>query len=1048
MRRGFAALSLAIIIMAVFGVIGIGFYFLSNTQEVLSRSDLRGAQSFFTAEAGIGEAIAKYKYDNAGISLTDPEWYYGKDATSLSVAWSPYIANHELASVGSISMRVENVKIHEETDKVYFYAEGVIFEGSKEVSRFPVALCVKKSSGGITAELLGVGEVVIRKSDGSSLNILSEYGYRGGPALKKAFEIINADSSYDGSTVMLGPGVYAVPLSEEEISFRSKDKARYRFRSVYCGIVIKGRKVTLRAALGWGPHWVKIEGIVPLKAKVRPSMYRATILVSRNSSLSLENVWLSSPIDRNSLEGASWGWIRHLESTSLLVNGTNTSLSLRNCIIKNKNLVLYEGGVISGLLFLMPWSGNSELYMENCVLDGGNYLDYQSGWWPTTSIGIHVVKVTGLFSQFNASVKNSVIIDHSIGIWHIGFWGGGFKAENCLFYNNGIDVLGNATLVNPVREEPKFKSYYSSKTGKNEIIEWFRHWDSYVPDENSPLDEKNIGLTSSYWKETIPVPKGGEIVLLLKKGNSYSVEYFYDADSLFDEISSYYSANPDGSAIAIFGRSFWYLKRRHEFSGIKHFQMLSVWGAAFTPFFVFSPAVWEESSSDSGVISFSNSYEVKISGFYFGLSGGKEGDEEKAFISFKDSTSLDMTDCVFKRIYGGMGRLIYLAFDGCSDVHIYNNVFDHEYRKVVADPAGKPSFSESFYLNGVGISVANSNVDAKCNLFWGESVSWDYNYSLEPSQEENFYKDGDGRVIKSIFNPLSYRLILSDSNPFIESGPDGGDIGLRTLLYPYIRAFEGSVGKSMRLENEMEFISETDLSDLLNTMKTGESLVLGQGGYSFENLLSLSKDGEGLLGMWGPYYTQVKSSGIISISGRGSILYGIGFNIASDLSGNAVLTVSGNSFVFKDLFVRLGDEDFIYGYGVKVDASNGLLKNVYINGGFLNAGRWEPECDYGIYISSGDITLDHVNSVKHREIGIKWSGEIYGCNSYSNDKDYQPESGEPTNISVHPENEDDSKYNWVCFPIDSLCCWWNNNADARTGSYRGVDWANLPIVPK
>lgn len=1047
MRRGFAALSLALIIMAVFGIVGVGFYFLSNAQEVLSRSDLRGAQSFFTAEAGIGEAIAKYKSDNNGISLTNPVWYYGKDATSLSISWSPYISDHELASVGGVSMRVENVKIYEESDKVYFYSEGVIFEGDKEASRFPVALCLKKTSGGISAELVGVGEVIIRKSDGSTVNILSKYGYRGGPALKKAFDLINADSSYDNSTVILGPGVYMVPLSEKEISFKGKSKTSY-FKRVYCGVEIMGRNITLRSALGWGPHWVKIEGIAPLKTKVNPSPYRTTILVNQDAGLTLEGVWLSPPIDRSEIEGSLWGWVKHLESSAVLINGTNTSLTMRNCIVKNRDLVRYEGSLLSGVLFLMPWEGSSELTMESCILDGGNYLDYESGWWPTTSMGIHVVKLAGWFSQFNATVKDSAIINHNVGIWHVGFIGSGsFEAENCLFWNNDSDVIGTADLVDPVKEDPRFKSYYSLTVHESKAIEWFRHWDSYVPDENSPLDEKGIGLTSSYWEGTIPVPKGGEIALLLRSGDSYSVKYLHDVDSLFDEISNYYSANPDGSAIAVFGRGFWYLRRKHELTGIKHFQMLSAWGAIFTPLFVFSPIVWEEASSDNGILGFSESYEIKISGFYFGISGGKEGSEEKAFMSFRNSTSVDITDCVFKRIYGGMGKVLFLRFNGCSEVHVYNDVFDHKYRKIVADSAGKPSFSESFDLNGVWVSLEDSSVDVKNNLLWGESTDWEYNFSVNPSQEDNFYEDGDGRVIKSVFNTLSYRLILSKSNPFIESGSDGGDIGLRIGLYPYVRAFKGVASKSMRLENEMEILSGSDLSELSGALKDGESLVLGQGEYSLGESLSLLNDGLGFLAMWGPYYTQISASSAILASGRGILLYGIGFNIASNLMGSAFLTLSGSDFVIKDIFVRLSG-DFIYGYGVRIEALSGLLKNVYLNGGFLSAGKWEPKSDYGVYILGGDILLDHVNSVKHKEVGIKWSGEIYGCNSYSNTENYQPESGESTNISAHPENDDDSKYNWVCFPLDSRCYWWNNSSEERTGSYRGIDWANLPVEPE
>jgi len=1040
MKKGVSILGFTLLIMLVLGVIGGGFAFLYNTQEVISRSELRGAQSFFAAEAAIKKSLAKYREDNPSISLSSPVWYYGRDALSLSLPWtnSSYLPDHDLASEGAITFRAERFKLYDGVNEVYFYAEGVLREGGKDASRFPIALRMNKSFAqeGIELELgLGVGEVLIKRG-GVIWKRLSNEGYRGGQALKRAFTLVGGGHDYE---IVLGPGVYMIPMR------RAGD---------YCfGLELEGNKtVVLRSARGLGPHWVKVVGILPYKSAGQPYMakYWTTILLRNGANLTIEDLWISPPIERGHLEGEVQS---DRDFSAILLDDVNTSLTLVNSILKNRDLVRYLGSSISGVRVLLKGRGVSDLSVRNCILDGGSFLNYETG---SRSYGIWASKLSNKSFTLNAIVERSVIIRHDVGLSNE-IPGSALVARESLFFGNATNSIGNVSQVNILQENPRFKTFYSFLKGEDDLIEWFRHWDAYVPDEGSILEEMGIGLTSLYWKRTVPVPKGGEIVLLLERGNSrYSISYFYDVDSAFNVLKDYYLLNPNGSSMLFFGRGLWYIKNQHDLTGIKKFHMVSAWGPLFTPIFVFLPSVWDSSSSTRAVLNFMNCDEVKINGFYFALSGGKATDGGKTFIHFYRSNSIEVTDCVFKRAYGGRGYLVEIKLEDCSDVNIYNNVFDHKYRKVVADSSGVPILYESEIVLTTGIQGIMGNFKVSGNLFWGESPQGGFNEEVRPQDEVNFIQDGDSRVINSPFNPLSYRLVLSNTNRFLEENFDGGDIGLRFDLYPYVRSFEGRTLSFVRLENPIEETEVSNLKLIVEKLEEGETLILGKGSYSMNDQTSVAQNGVALLGMWGPYYTKIKASSSLNFLGRGTLLYGLGFELYGNLSGGAFLSLEGENSVIKDISVTVKEISKFYKYGIKASFANGLLKNIYVNGGLLENGIWMAKCDYGIYIAGENVLIDHVNSLKHKITGVKWSQWIYGCNSYSYEggeippgyRAYDPNNVDITNLSVHPEGGNDSRYNWLCFSYFSPCYWWNNPGEANTGSYRGVDWANFPIKPR
>lgn len=1042
MRRAFSTLALALIIMVVLGVIGGGFVFLYNAQEAISRSELRGVQSFFAAEAGINEAVAKYRTDNPSFVLSEPTWYYGREAAYLSLPWtsSPYLPDHDLGQEGAISFRAEKIKLYDGQDEVCFYVEGVSKEGNKIASRFPLALRMKKSSQqgtGISVEAnLGVGEIVIKRG-GVIWKRLSDEGYRGGPALKRAFNLVGGE--HGDYEIVLGPGVYMVPMKRQ---------------GDYCSaLILEGNKsVILRSAKGFGPHWVKIMGLLPYKSSGNPlqATYWSTILIRNGARLIIEGVWISPPVEREYLEREVY---RNNDFSAILIDDTNTSLSIVNCIIKNRDLVKYHGNSISGARVLLASKGSSSLEIRDSVIDGGSFLDYYES--NSNSYGIRVSKLSNKDITFNALIDRTVIIRHNTALTNE-IQSGTFLVRGSLLWNNVSNASGNITFSDVVEGDPGFKRFYSFFKGSEEIIEWFRHWEAYVPKEGSLLDEKGIGLTSLYWRSTVPVPKGGEIILLTKRGNLFYVTYLYDLDSAFDAVKSYYALNSEGSAILLVGRGLWYISRKHEFIGVKNFMMISVWGSLFTPVLVFSPSVWEESSIDSGVLSFIGANEVKINGFYFALSGGRRIDPEKTFIRFYNSTSIDIEDCVFKRAYGGKGEIVEVRLEGCTDVNILNNVFDHTYRRVVADASGVPSLYTTETVTSTAIVGGLGNFMIRGNLFWGEGASGNHNGEITPTNEDSFFRDGRNQVIISPFTPLSYRPVLSNSNPFLESGFDGGDIGLRFDLYPYLRAFEGEVGVSIRLENPIEKMEGSTIEGYLNALKEGETLILGKGIYGSKGVISLSMNGLALLGMWGPYYTKLNATSNIKLLGTANLLYGLGIEVAANLNDEAVLLTSGSDFALKDIFIAIKENNKLYRYAIKSESIKGLIKNVQVNGGLLKDGKWEAKCDYGVSILSGNVILDHINCLKHKIIGVKWSGWVYGCNSYSYEGDsvpagykaYDPINVDTSNISIHPELGDDSKWNRVCFSYSSPCHWWNNMGERDTGSYRGIDWANLPLGPR
>ncbi|MCS7233866.1 MAG: pilus assembly PilX N-terminal domain-containing protein [Synergistetes bacterium] len=1019
---------MSLVILTVLAVIGGGFAFLYSSQQAVSRAEVRGSQSFFAAEAGINEAVSKYRLENPSFSLSNPKWFYGSEARSLLVSWTqPYLPDHNLFLDGLLAFRVENFKICEQGNEVYFYVEGVLKEGEKVASRFPLALKLTKTSipqgEGIGVEAsVGIGEVLIIKR-GEIWKRLSDDGYRGGQALERAFTLVGGGKDYE---IVLGPGVYVVPMK------RAGD---------YCyGIDVEGNKsIILRSAKGWGPQWVKVVGIIPYKAssQITDANYWSTIRIRNGAELTIRDIWLSPPLERINLEKEVH---RNKDISAVLVDDINTRLVLQNCIVKNRDLVAYMGSSLSSVKVILRSKGLSELEISNSIFDAGNFLDYKTG---STSYAVSILKVSDKDAAFNGRINSSVFLNHNTAIVN-GVSNGFLIVENSLFWRNMHKTSGLVTLVNTVEEDPKFKEFYSFSAGFYKNIEWFRHWDGYIPQKDSVLESRNIGLTSYYWKRMLPVPKGGEIILVYKMGDTYRYEKFYSADSAFMALKSYYSSTSFGSALLLFGRGFWYITQGYEFNNIGSFIMISAWGPLFTPLFTFLPEVWQAVSSTKGVLSFNNASEISIYGFYFGLSGGKSDQGEKVFMKLSGVSSLDIADCIFKRIYGGMGRLIDIKIENCLAVNICNNVFDHEYRRVVADLSGVPNFYDRSFLNTSGLQYSG-NINIKGNLFWGENFSGAHNDSVSSYEEENFFPDGNGKVIKALFNPLSYRLVFSGSNSYLEGNFDGGDMGLRMDLYPYIRVFYGENNISLRLENQIERISGSDLNFVLINLLEGETLILGKGSYSLSSNLSVSKIGLGILGMWGPYYTKVDIPFQISISERGFLLYGLGLEVSGIFSEKAVISLSKGDFVFKDLFLRLKSNNSSWEYGVYVSSGSGLVKNIHINGSYLEGSNWLAKGNFGLYIPAGGTVIDHVSSLRHRITGIKWAGRLYGCNSYlSGSLNYDPSNVDSSNISSNPGNN----HGWVCFPHDSPCYWWNNVGNANTGSYRGIDWANLPISPR
>lgn len=1030
MKRGFSSVAVALVTIAVLGLIGGGFAFLYSSQQAISRAELRGSQSFFAAEAGINEAVSKYKLENPSFSLSNPKWFYGSEAKALSLPWTqPYLPDHDLAQEGMIVFRAENFKICDMGNEVYFYVDGVLKEGEKVASRFPLALRLNKISTpqgeGIGVEAgIGVGEVIIIRR-GEVWKRLSDEGYRGGQALERAFTLVGGGKDYE---IVIGPGIYAVPMKRE---------------GDFCyALGLEGNKsVTLRSAKGWGPQWVKVVGIIPYKAspQITDADYWATIKIKNGAELIIKDIWLSPPIERLNFEKEVH---RNKDISAILVDDVNTRLALENCIFKNRDIVTYTGSYLSGIRVLLKSRGLSEVEVSNSIFDAGNFLDYKSG---SNSYAVNISKLSDKDAVLNGKISNTVFLGHDVGIFN-GSTGGSVVVENSLFWNNVSKTSGSGsiTLVNCIEEDPKFKSFYSFRSNSYRNIEWFRHWDAYVPQESSPLESRNIGLTSSYWRKVLPVPKGGEIVLVYKDGEVYRLERFYDADSAFGALKNYYSSKPNGSAILIFGRGFWYLTNGYDLNNIGSLTLISAWGPSFTPLFVFLPEVWQVSSSTRGVLNFNNAYEISIYGFYFGLSGGRGDQDEKVLIKVSNVSSIEIGDCVFKRIYGGMGRVTDIKIESCSNVNIYNNIFDHEYRRIVADASGVPRFYDRSFLNTVGLQCSG-NINIKGNLFWGEDFLGAHNDSVSTSEEGNFFLDGAGKPIKSIYNPFSYRLFISSSNNYLEGNFDGGDMGVRMDIYPYARIFSGESEVSLRFENQIEKVSENNLGTLLNRLGDGETLLLGKGTYIFGSDISVLKDGLGIIGIWGPYYTKIELSSQISIEGDNFLLCGLGIEVSGSLSGKALISIFKAGSVLKNVFIRLKDSNSSYKYGVQFSSTKGLIKNIHINGGYVEGGSWVAKGEYGLYVFSGNAMVDHVNSLRHKVIGIKWLGNIYGCNSYLSDGiNYEPDNVGPSNIS----SASGGSYEWVCFPFNSPCHWWNNAGEANTGSYRGIDWANLPISPR
>ncbi|MBC7331925.1 MAG: hypothetical protein H5T91_05830 [Synergistetes bacterium] len=1020
-------MALSIIIIAILGIIGGGFAFLYSSQQAISRADVRGSQSFFAAEAGINEAVSKYKSQNPFYSLSEPKWFYGIDAKSLSLSWTPlFLPDHDLFVEGAITFRVENAKIYDGGSEVYFYVEGVLKEGEKVASRFPLALRMNKlfapQGEDIDVEAgIGVGEVIIKRN-GEVWRRLSQEGYRGGQALERAFTLVGGGREYE---IVLGPGVYLVPMKRQ---------------GDYCyALGLEGNKsIVLRSAKGWGPHWVKIIGVIPYRSSpnITDPYYWSTIFIRNGAELRIEDVWISPPIQRENIEK---GVFLDRDISAILVDDVSTRLVVENCVIKNRDIVTYVGSHLSGVRVLLYSKGVSELAVSRVVFDAGNFLDYEGG---SSSYAVRVSKLSDKNPTLNAEISNSVFTNHDVAIVNEASQGS-FNVTNSLFWKNSTKVSGHVNLINTVEEDPQFKKFYSFLKESQENVEYFRHWDSYVPQENSVLESRNIGLTSSYWNTTIPVPKGGEILSIIKLEDSYKLLKFEDVNSAFDALQGYYNSVPNGSSVLVFGRGFWYLSDSYEFKNVGSFMMISTWGPLFTPLFVFLPEAWEKASSDKGVLNFSEISELKIYGFYFGLSGGKDYQGEKTFIKVSNISNLEIADCVFKRIYGGMGRVVEIKSINASDIGIYNNVFDHEYRRIVGDASGTPTFYDRDFVDTLSMQYSG-NMNVRGNLFWGESSSGGHNDSVSAGEEDSFFLDGGGKIIKSVFNPFSYRLILSDSNNYLERNFDGGDMGIRMDLYPYIRLVEGD-NAFIILENQIEKITRTETDSVLASLDEGETLLLGSGTYSISSDLHLSKNGLGIVGVWGPYYSKINLSSSLSIAGDGALLYGLGFEVQGSFSEGAPIFVSGTNFSVKDIFVKIASSNASWRYGIKVSSASGMVKNILINGGYVQGSDWLTKGDYGLYVPAGSILIDHVNSLKHNIAGIRWSGRIYGCNSYfSGNTNYDPSNVGSSNLSVDPQGSPDM----VCYLFDSPCHWWNNSEEADTGSYRGIDWANIPVSPR